>query len=126
MTLRSRLIAVNEVEAGESIGYGARFVAQQPMRIGVAAIGYGDGYPRNMPDGAPVQVNGRLQRLAGRVSMDMTTIDLEGQPDAAVGDPVVLWGRGLPVERVARSVETIPYELLCRVTRRVPYRDAEA
>jgi alanine racemase len=126
MTLESRLIAVNDVEAGESIGYGARYTAERPLRVGVAAIGYGDGYPRNMPDGTPVLVNGRVQPLAGRVSMDMTTIDLEGQPDAGVGDPVVLWGRGLPVERIARSVGTIPYELLCRVTRRVPYRDAPA
>jgi alanine racemase len=124
MTLESRLIAVTDVAAGETIGYGARYTAGRPMRVGVAAIGYGDGYPRNMPDGTPVLVNGRAQPLAGRVSMDMTTIDLEGQPDAAIGDPVVLWGRGLPVERIARAVDTIPYELLCRVTRRVPYRDA--
>jgi len=122
MTLETRLIAVNDVPAGESIGYGARFVCTEDMRIGVAAIGYGDGYPRNMPDGTPVLVNGREQRLAGRVSMDMITIDLEGQSDARVGDPVVLWGRGLPVERVAEAAGTIPYELLCRVTRRVRYR----
>ncbi|MCA1777987.1 MAG: hypothetical protein LC637_00990 [Xanthomonadaceae bacterium] len=92
------------------------------MHIGVAAIGYGDGYPRNMPDGTPVLVNGRVQALAGRVSMDMITIDLEGQSDARVGDPVVLWGRGLPVESIANAAGTIPYELLCRVTRRVHYR----
>ncbi|MDT8439838.1 MAG: alanine racemase [Wenzhouxiangellaceae bacterium] len=125
MTLESRLIAVNHVPAGESIGYGARFTASRDMTIGVAAIGYGDGYPRNMPDGAPVLVNGIEQPLAGRVSMDMITIDLAGQPDATVGDPVVLWGRGLPVERIARAVDTIPYELLCRVTRRVKYRSAD-
>jgi len=123
MTFETRLIAVNEVPAGDTIGYGARFVASRDMRVGVAAIGYGDGYPRNMPDGAPVLVNGREQRLAGRVSMDMITIDLQGQPDARVGDPVVLWGQGLPVERVAETVGTIPYELLCRVTRRVAYRE---
>jgi alanine racemase len=125
MTLETRLMAVNEIPAGEAIGYGARFVTDSPMRIGVAAIGYGDGYPRNMPDGAPVLLNGRLQRLVGRVSMDMITIDLDGQPEARVGDPVVLWGRGLPVERVAEAGGTIPYELLCRVTRRVPHRDAD-
>ena len=124
MTLETRLIAVNHVAAGESIGYGARFHARSPMCIGVAAIGYGDGYPRNMPDGTPVRVNDREQRLAGRVSMDMITIDLEGQPEARVGDPVVLWGRGLPVERIAAEVDTIAYELLCRVTRRVQYREA--
>lgn len=123
MTLETRLIAVNEVPAGDTIGYGARFTASGDMCVGVAAIGYGDGYPRNMPDGAPVLVNGREQNLVGRVSMDMITIDLQGQPDAQVGDPVVLWGRGLPVERVAATVGTIPYELLCRVTRRVSYRE---
>lgn len=123
MTFETRLIAVNDVPAGDSIGYGARFTAPCDLRIGVAAAGYGDGYPRNMPDGAPVLVNGREQRLVGRVSMDMITIDLQGQPDARVGDPVVLWGQGLPVERVAETVGTIPYELLCRVTRRVTYRE---
>ncbi|MFN2333279.1 MAG: alanine racemase [Wenzhouxiangellaceae bacterium] len=122
MTLESRLIAINRVAAGETIGYGARFRAARDMHIGVAAIGYGDGYPRNMPDGTPVLVNGRVQALAGRVSMDMITIDLEGQSDARVGDPVVLWGRGLPVESIANAAGTIPYELLCRVTRRVHYR----
>jgi len=124
MTLETRLMAVNEVAAGDSVGYGARYRSVRDSRIGVAAIGYGDGYPRNMPDGAPVLVNGREQVLAGRVSMDMLTIDLEDQPEAQIGDPVVLWGRGLPIERVAAAVGTIPYELLCRVTRRVPYRDA--
>jgi len=123
MTLETRLIAVNDVPAGDSVGYGARFTASRDLRIGVAAIGYGDGYPRNMPDGAPVLVNGREQPLAGRVSMDMITIDLQGQPGARAGDPVVLWGQGLPVERVAAAVDTIPYELLCRVTRRVVYRE---
>ena len=94
MTFETRLIAVNDVPAGDSIGYGARFTAVRDMRVGVAAVGYGDGYPRNMPDGAPVLVNGREQPLAGRVSMDMITIDLEGQADPRVGDPVVLWGQG--------------------------------
>lgn len=122
MTLETRLIAVNRVPAGETIGYGARFTAPRDMTIGVAAIGYGDGYPRNMPDGTPVLVNGREHPLAGRVSMDMITIDLDEQPAAKVGDPIQLWGEDLPVERIARAVGTIPYELLCRVTRRVRYR----
>lgn len=121
MTFKSRLIAVNAVPAGSSIGYGARYCAEHDLTIGVAALGYGDGYPRNMPDGSPVLVNGMEQRMVGRVSMDMITIDLTGQPDAAVGDPVILWGRGLPVERIAEAADTIPYELLCRVTRRVRY-----
>ena len=123
MAFETRLIAVNEVPAGETVGYGARFTAPRNMRIGVAAVGYGDGYPRNMPDGSPVLVNGFEQKLVGRVSMDMITIDLQGQPEARLGDPVMLWGEGLPVERVAAAVGTIPYELLCRVTRRVNYRE---
>jgi len=122
MTLETRLIAIKHVPAGDTIGYGGRFTAARDMRIGVAAIGYGDGYPRNMPDGTPVLVNAREQKLVGRVSMDMITIDLQGQEQARIGDPVVLWGRGLPVERIAATVGTIPYELLCRVTRRVAYR----
>jgi alanine racemase len=125
MTFETRLIAVNEVPAGESVGYGARFTAQRDLRIGVAAAGYGDGYPRNMPDGTPVLVNGYEQRLAGRVSMDMITIDLQDQPGARPGDPVVLWGQGLPVERIAGAVDTIAYELLCRITRRVTYRERQ-
>ena len=123
MAFETRLIAVNEVPAGETVGYGARFTAPRDMRIGVAAVGYGDGYPRNMPDGTPVLVNGCEQKLVGRVSMDMTTIDLQGQASARPGDPVMLWGPGLPAERVAAAVGTIPYELLCRVTRRVNYRE---
>jgi alanine racemase len=123
MTLQSRLIAIREIPAGDAVGYGARFRAERNARIGTAAIGYGDGYPRSLPDGTPVLVNGQRQALAGRVSMDMTTIDLDGQPEAAVGDPVVLWGPGLAVEEVARAAGTIPYELVCRVTRRVDYRE---
>ena len=122
MTLTSELLAVNRVPAGECIGYGGRFVAPRDMRIGVAAIGYGDGYPRSIADGAPVLVGGRCCRLAGRVSMDLITIDLEACPEAVIGDPVVLWGSHLPVESVARSAGTIPYELVCRITRRVRYR----
>lgn len=124
MTMTAELMAVNNVPAGEGIGYGARFTAPHDMRVGVASIGYGDGYPRSMADGAPVLVNGARCRMAGRVSMDMITIDLADSPDAEVGDPVVLWGRGLPVETVARAAGTIPYELVCRVTRRVRFRAA--
>jgi alanine racemase len=121
MTLSSELMAINRVPAGEFIGYGARFRAGYDMRIGVASIGYGDGYPRSMADAAPVRVNDSICTLAGRVSMDMITIDLAACPEARVGDPVVLWGQGLPVETVAEQAGTIPYELVCRVTRRVRY-----
>ena len=122
MTLTSELMAINRVPAGEVIGYGARFRAERAMLIGVAAIGYGDGYPRSVADGTPVLVNDQACQLAGRVSMDMITIDLENCPQARVGDTVVLWGRGLPVESIAASADTIAYELVCRITRRVRYR----
>jgi len=123
MTLTAELMAVNHVAAGESIGYGARFRADRDMTVGVASIGYGDGYPRSMIDGAPVLVDGRCCRMCGRVSMDMITIDLASCPDARVGDEVVLWGRGLPIETVAEYADTIPYELVCRITRRVRFRN---
>jgi alanine racemase len=90
------------------------------MLIGIVAIGYGDGYPRHVPSGTPVLVNGRRVPLVGRISMDMLYVDLRSQPEARVGDPVVLWGRGLPVEEIARCADTIAYELVCQVTYRVP------
>jgi len=121
MTLSTRLIAVNRHRRGEAIGYGGTWTCPEDMAVGVAAIGYGDGYPRHAGSGTPVLVNGRRAPLAGRVSMDMVCIDLRGHPEAAVGDPVVLWGEGLPVEEVARHAGTIGYELLCRVTRRVRF-----
>ena len=123
MRLDSKLIAVKRIRAGDTIGYGARYVAPNDMRIGVIAIGYGDGYPRNMPDGTPILVNGHIASLAGCVSMDMTTVDLSDQPEAGVGDPVTLWGGPLPIETIAERVGTIPYELVCRVTQRVRYQE---
>lgn len=119
MTLSCRLLAINEVRAGETVGYGARYRCPEDMRIGVAGIGYGDGYPRALPDGTPVLLNGRRARLAGRVSMDMITLDLRGHETAQPGDEVVLWGEGLPVEEIARHADMIPYELVCGVTARV-------
>jgi len=122
MTLSSELIAINRVPAGEAIGYGQRFVATRDLTVGVAAVGYGDGYPRSVVDGTAVVVNGRRCRLAGQVSMDMITIDLGSAGSDRVGDPVVLWGAGLAVEEIAAAAGTIPYELACRITRRVRYR----
>lgn len=122
MTLTAELLAVNRVAAGESIGYGARYVAGHDMTVGVAGIGYGDGYPRSMADGAPVLVDGQACRMCGKVSMDMITIDLAPCPEARVGDEVVLWGQGLPIEALAEAAGTIPYELVCRITRRVRFR----
>ena len=124
MTLRTRLIAINQLEAGAPIGYGRTYHCPEAMPVGVAAIGYGDGYPRHAPSGTPVLVGGQRAPLVGRVSMDKITIDLRGVPDAAVGDEVVLWGRGLPVEEVAHAAGTIGYELLCGVHGRVPLHAA--
>ncbi len=119
MTLETRLIAVNRIPAGGRIGYGGTWTCPEEMAVGVAAIGYGDGYLRHAPSGTPVLVGGRRAPLIGRVSMDAITIDLRGLPGARPGDPVVLWGEGLPVEEVARAMGTIPYEPLTRVAPRV-------
>ncbi|MDE2310669.1 MAG: alanine racemase [Betaproteobacteria bacterium] len=120
MTLRSEIISVRELNAGEHIGYGGMFRAEAQMRVGVVACGYADGYPRHAPTGTPVLVKGRRTRTLGRVSMDMLSVDLSALPDADVGSGVTLWGAGLPVEEVARAAGTISYELLCALTTRVP------
>ena len=119
MTLRSELIATRWIAAGEAVGYGATWRCPEAMPVGVVAVGYGDGYPRHARNGTPVLLNGHEVPLIGRVSMDMITVDLRSQPEARIGDPVVLWGRGLPIERVAEAADTIAYELLCGITRRV-------
>ncbi len=121
MTLATRLIAINRVRKGEPIGYSATWTCPQDMDIGVAAIGYGDGYPRSAPSGTPVLVGGVRVPLVGRVSMDLMTLDLRGAPGARVGDPVVLWGPPLPVEEIAATAGTISYELTCSITRRVRF-----
>ncbi len=120
MTLTTALIAVSRRKQGDPIGYGEDYRCVADMPVGVAAIGYGDGYPRRMPAGTPVLVNGQRAALVGRVSMDMITIDLRSQPEAKPGDPVVLWGAGLPADEVAARAATISYELFCQVTPRVP------
>ncbi|HET7267397.1 MAG TPA: alanine racemase [Oleiagrimonas sp.] len=119
MTLATRLVAVNHVNKGERVGYGATWQAPEAMRLGIAAIGYGDGYPRSAVSGTPVLVNGQRAAIAGRVSMDLVTIDLRNAPSAEVGDRVVLWGPELPAETVASHAATISYELVCGMTRRV-------
>lgn len=121
MTLSTRLIAVNRVARGERIGYSATWECPEDMDVGVAAIGYGDGYPRHAPPGTPVLVGGRRTTVIGRVSMDLMTIDLRGLPEAGVGDAVTLWGPELPVEEVADAAGTISYELTCSITRRVRF-----
>lgn len=124
MTLRSRLIGVQTLAAGESVGYGGLFTARAPMRLGVVACGYADGYPRHAPSGTPVRVAGRRAVTAGRVSMDMLAVDLAGIPDADVGSDVVLWGEELPVDEVAAAAGTVGYELLCAVAPRVTFEIA--
>lgn len=118
MTLSSRLIAITPVKKGGRIGYGGVWEAPEELRVGVVGVGYGDGYPQFAKCGTPVLVNGVECPLVGRVSMDMLTVDLRNLPQAQIGDPVVLWGEGLPVERVAASSNTSAYEILTRMTPR--------
>ncbi len=126
MTLATRLIAINDVAAGEPVGYGATWKAPEAMRLGVAAIGYGDGYPRAAQPGTPVRVNGAPASVAGRVSMDLLTLDLRRAPQVRVGDPVTLWGPELPTETVAEHAGTIAYDLTCGLTRRVLFVEDDA
>jgi len=124
MTLGSQIIAIRDVATGEGVGYGLDWVAQRQSKVGIVAIGYGDGYPRHAPGGTPVLVNGVRVPVAGRVSMDMISVDLTdiyGDRDGVfIGDPVELWGENLSVNEVAASAGTIGYELLAGLTRRVP------
>jgi alanine racemase len=119
MTLATRVIAVKQIGTGERVGYGGTWQASRPTRLAIAAGGYGDGYPRNTAAGAPVLVGGHRATLVGRVSMDMVAIDVTDVPAVTVGEEVVLWGPGVPVEDVARAAGTIPYELICGVSQRV-------
>ncbi len=119
MTLASELIAVRDLRPGDSVGYGGTYSASGPMRIGIVACGYADGYPRHAPTGTPILVCGRRTRTLGRVAMDMLFADLTGIPEAAVGSPVTLWGEGLSADEVAASAGTVSYELLCALTPRV-------
>ncbi|MFM2476948.1 alanine racemase [Celerinatantimonas sp. MCCC 1A17872] len=119
MTLKSKLIAVRDHKKGEPVGYGALWQSQADTKLGVVAMGYGDGYPRLMPTGTPVIVNGRTVPLVGRVSMDMLTVDLGPDANDKVGDEVILWGKENPVEPLAQSVGTIGYELLIQLASRV-------
>jgi len=120
MTLSSAVISVREVIPGEAVGYGASWVAKRPSRIATVTVGYGDGYPRTAANGTPVLVNGQRAHLAGRVSMDMITVDVTDIGPVRLGDPVVLWGEGLPVAEVAEPAATIGYELLTRMPMRTP------
>jgi len=125
MTLRSRIIGLQQLQPGDTIGYGSSFRAEVPMRIGTVACGYADGYPRHCGTGTPVLVNGVRTRTLGRVSMDMLAVDLGPVPEAGFGSEVTLWGHGpggsvLPIDEVARAAGTIGYELMCALAPRVP------
>lgn len=122
MSLETEVIATRWVEPGESVGYGSRFVATEPTRVGTIAMGYADGYPRQALEGTPVLVNGQRTRVIGRVSMDMMTVDLTHVTDADVGSRVELWGENLSANEVAACADTISYHLFTGVTRRVPRR----
>jgi alanine racemase len=120
MTLASRLIAVRQLRPGDPVGYGGTFTADRPMRLGVVACGYADGYPRHAGTGTPILVEGARTRTLGRVSMDMLCADITALPQADVGSEVVLWGEGLPAEEVAAAAGTIAYELFTHLGPRVP------
>lgn len=120
MTLEAQLTAVRTVPAGESVGYGASWTADRDTRMGIVAIGYGDGYPRHAGTDTPAWVAGNRIRLIGRVSMDMLAVDLTNAPGARAGDLVELWGGHVSVDEVARHAGTISYELLTGITARVP------
>ncbi|MDP2248721.1 MAG: alanine racemase [Nitrosomonadales bacterium] len=122
MTLSSEIIAIQELMAGESVGYGQKFTADRHTRVGIVACGYADGYPRHAPSGTPIAVNGKLTRTLGRVSMDMLFADITDIPEAAVGSSVELWGHQVPVDVVAEASGTVGYELLCALAARVPVR----
>jgi alanine racemase len=119
MTLQTQLIAVRNVAAGEAVGYGGLWRAPRDSLIGIAAIGYGDGYPRNMRAGTPILVNEQPAQVVGRVSMDMTAVDVTHLGQVRIGDAVTVWGRGLPADRVAQYADTIAYELVCGISQRV-------
>jgi alanine racemase len=119
MTLASEIIGIQDIVAGDTVGYGSRFTAERAMRIGVVACGYADGYPRHAPHGTPVLVDGVATSTVGRVSMDMMAVDLTAVAGARVGSRVVLWGDGLPIDTVANAADTIGYELMCAVAPRV-------
>jgi alanine racemase len=120
MRLASKLIALQQLQQGQAIGYGSRSSARQTLRIGIVACGYADGYPRSAPDGTPVAVDGVRVPLVGRVSMDMITVDLATVPQADVGSAVELWGTQVPIDEVANAAGTVGYELMCALAARVP------
>jgi alanine racemase len=124
MTLTSEIIAVQELQPGDRVGYGGTFEATRAMRVGIVACGYADGYPRHAPTGTPILVGGQRTRTLGRVAMDMLCADLTGIPAAQAGARVTLWGEGLSADEVAQAAGTVSYELLCALAPRVPVIEA--
>lgn len=129
MTLRSEIIGIQHLQAGDTVGYGSQFTADRAMRMGVVACGYADGYPRQAAQGTPVLIDGLRVPMVGRVSMDMVTVDLTNAPQARIGSEATLWGQGpalhgqttlLPIDEVAQHCGTIGYELMCALSQRVP------
>ncbi len=120
MTFSTGIIAVQQLQAGNSVGYGHKFTAEKPTRVGIVACGYADGYPRHAPSGTPIAVAGKITRTLGRVSMDMLFADLTDIPEAGIGSAVELWGKQVAVDAVAEASGTVGYELLCAVAPRVP------
>jgi len=124
MTLQSEIIAVQILDPGAAVGYGRRFIAERPTRLGVVACGYADGYPRHAPNGTPIAVAGKLTGTIGRVAMDMLYADITDIPEADIGSPVELWGKQVSVDAVAQASGTVGYELLCALAPRVPIVEA--
>ncbi|PPI88839.1 alanine racemase [Candidatus Pantoea edessiphila] len=122
MTLSSKIIAIQKLKIGDSIGYGCNYQTQKPKLIGIVACGYADGYPRHAPTGTPLLVDNKITQLLGTVSMDMMTVDLTYCPQADIGSNVELWGNHIKIDQVAKSAGTIGYELMCSLTSRVPIR----
>ncbi len=120
MTLQSQIIATQDLQPGDKVGYTGLFTAEKAMRVGIVACGYADGYPRHARTGTPVCVEGKITRTLGRISMDTLCVDLSEIPDAAVGTPVILWGEGNPIEEVAKAAGTVSYELFTKLNSRVP------
>jgi alanine racemase len=125
MHLRARLIAIQELKAGDAVGYGAQFRAGDPLRVGVVACGYADGYPRCAPNGTPAAIDGVRVPTVGRVSMDMLSVDLTAVPQANVGSEVELWGEHVPIDEVAAAAGTVGYELMCALAARVPVHEID-
>ncbi|OIZ99200.1 alanine racemase [Rickettsiella grylli] len=117
MTLKSEIISIHQLKKGDKVGYRGTWISPQSLRVGTVAIGYGDGYPYSAKSGTPILVNGKLTELIGQVSMDMLTVNLLNQLETKIGDSVVLWGAGLPVEQIAKRTSSFCYELLCGINR---------